>query len=172
MLNDLLKHTLRWILLVLLQITIFNNIQFLGILNPFVYLFVVLMFPLGMPRGVLMLLAFVTGLTIDIFSNTGGLHAAACTLVAFVRPYWVKITIPRSNYDELQNIRIKDIEFGQFLTYTSVLVLTHHLFLYITESLEWSETLLILGKTITNGLITTAIVIAFRYFDFNQSKTS
>ncbi len=128
--------------------------------------------PLGMPRGVLMLLAFVTGLTIDIFSNTGGLHAAACTLVAFVRPYWVKITIPRSNYDELQNIRIKDIEFGQFLTYTSVLVLTHHLFLYITESLEWSETLLILGKTITNGLITTAIVIAFRYFDFNQSKTS
>ncbi len=172
MLNEIIKQTLRWILLVVLQLSIFNNIQFLGILNPFVYIFVILMFPLGMPRGLLMLLAFATGFTIDIFSNTGGLHAAACTLIAFVRPYWVKITIPRSNYDELQNIRIKDIEFGQFIAYAAVLVFVHHLFLYITESLEWSETLLILVKTLTNGLITTAIIVAFRYFDFNQSKGS
>lgn len=172
MLNELLKHTFRWILLVLLQLTIFNNIQFLGILNPFVYIFIIIMFPLGMPKSVLMLLAFTTGLTIDVFSNTGGLHAASCTSIAFVRPYWVNITIPRSNYDELQNIRIKDIEFGQFLAYASLLVFTHHLFLYITESLEWSETLMILGKTFTNGFITLAIVIAFRYFDFNQRKSS
>lgn len=172
MLNELLKHTFRWVLLVLLQLIIFNNIQFLGVLNPFVYIFVILMFPLGIPRGVLMVLAFVTGLTVDIFSNTGGLHAFASTLIAFVRPYWIKITIPRSNYDELQNIRIKDIEFGQFITYTSVLILIHHFVLYTSESLAWSETLLILGKTFTNGLITTAIVVAFRYFDFNQSKIS
>lgn len=119
-----------------------------------------------------MVLAFVTGLTVDIFSNTGGLHAFASTLIAFVRPYWIKITIPRSNYDELQNIRIKDIEFSQFIAYTSALILIHHFVLYTSESLSWSETLLILGKTLVNGLTTTAIVVAFRYFDFNQSKIS
>lgn len=170
--SDLIKHIVRWLFLVFLQIGIFNNIELAGLFNPFVYVFAILVFPLGMPRSVLLILAFITGLTIDIFSNTGGLHAAATTLLAFIRPWWVGITIPRTNYDELQNIRIKDIEFGQFITYTALLVGVHHLALFWGESMSWSDFWLIMGKTIINTLLTVVLVVAFRYFDFSSSKTA
>ena len=172
MMSDLIKHALRWLLIITLQLAIFNNIQFLGILNPFVYIFVILVLPLGMPRAALLLFAFVTGLTIDVFSNTGGLHAGTATLMAFIRPYWVKVAIPRSNYDDLQNIRIKDIEFGQFLTYAAVLVVVHHFTLYVFESLQWSQVGWILGKTLMNSVFSLGMILSFRYFDLSQASKS
>lgn len=168
--SDILKHIVRWVLLIFLQISIFNNIELFGLLNPFVYIFSVLMLPLGTPRSLLMLIGFFTGWTVDIFSNTGGLHAAATTLLAFVRPWWVGVTVPRTNYDELQNIRIKDIEFGQFVTYAALLTAIHHLSLYWGESLAWADFGLIAGKTLVNSIFTLLLVVAFRYFDFSQGK--
>lgn len=172
MMSDLIKHVLRWILIVILQLAIFNNIQFLGVLNPFVYVFVILVIPIGAPRSFVLIFAFLTGLTIDIFSNTGGLHAAAATLMAFLRPWWIKVAIPRSNYDDLQNIRLRDIEFSQFVTYAAFLVVVHHFTLYLFESMTWRETGLILGKTLVNGFFSLGMILSFRYFDFSSSLKS
>ena len=156
--------------MIFLQISIFNNIELFGLLNPFVYVFVLLVLPLGTPRSVLMLIGFFTGWIIDIFSNTGGLHAAASTLLTFLRPWWIGVTIPRTNYDELQNIRIKDIEFGQFIAYAALLTAVHHLVLYWGESLAWADFWLVVGKSFVNVFFTLTLVIGFRYFDFNTGK--
>ena len=167
---DVLKHISRWFLLVLLQIIVFNRIGFYSLFNPFIYIFFILMLPLATPRSLLLILAFITGLTVDIFSNTGGLHAFASTLIAFVRPFWIQIAIPRSNYDDLSNIKLKEVEFGQFIAYSSVILLLHHFVLYLTESLAWGDLLLIIGKAIINTLISLLAIIAFRYFDLSSSK--
>lgn len=169
---DIIKHTFRWLLLILLQIIVFNRIGFYSLFNPFIYVFFILMLPLATPRSLLLLLAFMTGITVDIFSNTGGLHAFASTLIAFVRPFWIKITIPRSNYDDLSNIKLKEIEFGQFMAYSSLLLFIHHFFLYLAESLAWGDLLLITGKALTNTLISVIAIISFRYFDLSSSKKS
>jgi len=168
---DILKHVLRWVLLILFQIIVFNRIGFYSLFNPFVYVFFILMLPLSTPRSLLMLLAFFTGLTVDIFSNTGGLHALATTLIAFIRPYWIKIAISRSNYDDLSNIKLRDVEFGQFIAYSSLLILVHHFSLYLFESLAWGDLLFIIGKSFTNTFISLVAIIAFRYFDFSPKKT-
>lgn len=170
--SEILKNTVRWVLLVFLQISIFNNIELFGLLNPYVYVFAILMLPLSIPRSLLLLMGFLTGWTIDVFSNTGGLHAAAATLLAFIRPWWVGVTVPRTNYDELNNIRIKDIEFGQFVTYAAFLIACHHLLLYWSESMAWADFWLIVGKTVVNTLFTLVMVVGFRYFDFSQGKLS
>lgn len=170
--NEVLKQSFRWVLLILLQIIIFNRIGFFSLFNPFVYVYFVLMLPLATPRSLLLILAFLTGLTVDIFSNTGGLHALATTLVAFIRPFWVKIAIPRSNYDDLSNIKLKEIEFGQFMAYCSLLLLVHHFSLFLAESLYWQDLLLIFGKTFTNTLLSLTAVIAFRYFDLSKPKNA
>lgn len=172
MTSELIKHIVRWVLLVFLQLTIFNNIGLYGLLNPFVYVFFLLLLPLGTPRSLLMLLGFATGLTIDVFSNTGGLHAMAATLLCFIRPYWIKISIPRSNYDELQNIRLREIEFGQFVTYSALLIVVHHFALYVVEAWRWNEIGFSLLKTVVNSIITLFTVVAFRYFDFSPRSAS
>ena len=72
-------------LLVLIQVLALNNIQFLGFLNPYIYILFILSLPVKLPNWITLLLAFVLGLTIDAFSNTMGMHAFATVLVAFLR---------------------------------------------------------------------------------------
>lgn len=167
---EIVKHLFRWFILILLQVILFNRIGFYSLFNPFIYIFFILMLPLATPRSLLLILAFVTGLTVDVFSNTGGLHAFASTLIAFVRPFWIKIAIPRSNYDDLSNIKIKEVEFGQFMAYSSVLLLMHHFALYLAESLAWGDLLFITAKALINTFISVIAIIAFRYFDLSSSK--
>jgi len=80
--NRLPIYIFRFIILVLLQIFIFSQIQFSNLINPYFYVLFVLLLPFDMPRSAMLLMAFFLGLTIDLFSNTLGMHAAACTWMA------------------------------------------------------------------------------------------
>jgi len=67
MINSVIRYTVIFILLVLLQILLFNNIQFSGYVNPYVYIMFILLLPVEIPSWLLLILAFFTGMTIDIF---------------------------------------------------------------------------------------------------------
>ncbi len=169
--SEVLKHLVRLLLLLIFQITVFNHIGLHGLFNPFIYIFFVLMLPLATPAGLLMLMAFLTGLAVDIFSNTGGMHAFASTLVAFIRPFWIKTTIPRTAYDELQNISFREVEPGQFVTYAALLVFVHNLALYSIESLDFSDIFVILMKAFFSSLLTLLLVVALRYIEIRPRRT-
>jgi len=170
--SEILKHTFRLLLLLFFQVTVFNHIGLHGVLNPFIYVFFIIMLPLSTPAGLLMFIAFASGWLVDIFSNTGGMHAFASTLVAFVRPFWVTTTIPRTAYDDLQNISFRDVEFGQFLTYSTFLILVHQLALYSIEALTITAFFSILLKAVLGTLITSLLVIGLRYIDIRPRKTT
>ena len=81
----IVQNILRFVLLVLVQVLVLNNIQFLGYLNPYLYILFILALPVRLRQWIVLLLAFVLGLTIDAFSNTMGLHAFATVFMAFFR---------------------------------------------------------------------------------------
>lgn len=168
--NEVLKHSLRFLLLTFFQLALFNHISLHGLFNPFIYIFFVLMLPLSTPLFLLMLLGFSSGLVIDIFSNTGGMHAFATTLIAFIRPLWIKTTVPRTAYDDLQNISFREIEFGQFVTYVSLLVFIHNLTLYSIESLRISDIFVVLMKAVFSAALSTLLIIAFRYLELRPRR--
>ncbi len=169
---DLLKHLIRLLLLLFFQVAVFNHIGLHGLFNPFIYVFFILMLPLSIPTSLLLLLGFGSGLVVDIFSNTGGMHAFASTLIAFIRPFWIKTTIPRTAYDELQNISFRDVEFGQFVTYASALVFIHHLALYSIESLDISDIFVILMKAVFSAVLTSSLIIGLRYLELRPRRTT
>ncbi len=84
--NLISENIIRYVTLLLLQVLLINNLQFFGLCNPALYVFCLIALPVNLPRWVEMLIGFATGLLLDIFCNTLGIHAAACTLVSFVRP--------------------------------------------------------------------------------------
>jgi len=86
-----LQNIFRFIFLVLFQVLVLNNIQFLGYINPYVYILFVLALPVQTPRWFTLFLAFCLGLTIDTFSNTMGMHAFAAVMVAFLRNGTIKL---------------------------------------------------------------------------------
>ena len=89
-------HKLGWFVgLVLLQVLILNNVHIAGYATPFLYIYVILKFETETSRNALMLWAFFLGLTVDIFSDTLGMNAAATVVLAFSRPALLQLFVPR-----------------------------------------------------------------------------
>ena len=109
MLIDIFKILLRFVVLVLVQVTLLNNIQLSGLVNPYLYVMFVLSLPFNMPKMVVMVFAMITGVAVGIFTNTAGLHAAACITLAFVRPGVLKLLSPREGYEAETSPTIREI---------------------------------------------------------------
>ena len=90
---SLIQNIFSFIVLILLQVLVLNNVQFLGFLNPYIYILFILSLPVKFPRWITLILGFVLGLIIDIFSNTIGIHAFATVLIAFFRAGIIKLFI-------------------------------------------------------------------------------
>ena len=89
-------HKIGWfICLVLLQVLILNNVHIAGYATPFLYIYLILKFESDVSRNTLMLWAFFLGLTVDVFSDTPGMNAAATVLLAFLRPIFLRLFVPR-----------------------------------------------------------------------------
>ncbi len=99
MIKYLPQTFLRFIILILLQVWVFNNIQFSGYINPYVYTLFILLLPFETPGWLLLLFAFATGLTIDMFTDTPGVHTSSTVFLAALRPVVIQAISSREAYE-------------------------------------------------------------------------
>lgn len=156
-----LQIIIRFIILVLVQVLVLNNIQFLGYINPYLYILFILVLPVRMPRWATLLLAFGLGLTIDIFSNTGGMHAFATVLVTFLRTGVIKLF---TSIDEGNNPTPSFYTFGvsAFVKYVVVIVCIHHATLFLLEAFSFAHFWIILIKTILSSIVTILMILGIQ----------
>jgi len=139
MINTILRFGLFFIVLVLLQVLLFNNIQFSGYVNPYIYIMFLLLLPVEIPGWVLLIISFFTGLTIDFFSGSAGMHTSATVLAGFVRPYVLRVISPRDGYDAGVEPSMSAYGARWFLIYTLVIVAVHHTALFYMEVFRFSD---------------------------------
>lgn len=159
--NELAINTIRFIILVLVQVLILDHINFLGFLNPYVYIYFVLLFPFTGNRGVLIILGFLLGLSIDIFNDSGGIHAGATTFIAWARPALLKFAFGVSY--EYNTAKINSASFSQQLIYVVLIVMLHHFILFTLEIFNANHILLILKSTLFTGLFSTIVIFCTLY---------
>jgi rod shape-determining protein MreD len=150
--------TLLFIGLVLLQVIVLNNINFLGYINPFLYLLLIFYYPLKKIDYNLIFLSFFLGLAIDYFSNTGGVNAAATLFIAFVRIPVLKVVIGKRELD-FSSLNINKLPFGRKYTYILVLTLIHHFIVFGLEYFKWNSFGIIIQKTILTTIFTMILVL-------------
>ncbi|OEJ99244.1 rod shape-determining protein MreD [Flavivirga aquatica] len=150
-------HTIRFFLLILVQVLILNHIDFLGYINPYIYILFIALFPVKKNRTTVIFLGFLTGLTIDLFQDTGGIHAAACVLIAYLRPIALKFSF--GTIYEHQTIKFNTVDFGSKLIYITLLVIIHHLILFLLEIFSLSKIILVLQKTLFSSIFTIVLSI-------------
>ena len=146
------QHIVRFIILVAIQVLILNNVQISGYLNPYVYILFIMLLPPKLPKVLVLALAFVMGFTIDIFSDSYGIHTAASVLLAYVRPGVLSLVSVKGGED-LEDISIKQLRFGRFFTYSGILCFIHHFTLFYLEAFRLNEFL----DTFTRALFSTVI---------------
>ncbi len=157
MINSILRFGLIFILLILLQLLLFNHIQFSGYVNPYVYLMFILLLPFEIASWLLLLLAFALGMLIDIFSGTPGMHSSATLLAGFVRPYVLRVISPRDGYESGSNPSMLVYGFKWFFFYTLIMVLVHHTALFYLEVFSFTG----FFRTLLRVLLSSAFSIIF-----------
>jgi len=150
--------SIRFIVLVLIQVLILNNINFLGYINPYIYLLFILTFPFNGNKSLLIVLSFLIGLTIDLFGDSGGIHAAACVVIAYLRPVILKFSFGVSY--EYNSIKINKVDFGQRLIYISVMVFLHHIVLFSMEIFNINHIMLLLKSTLFSGIFSIILILS------------
>ena len=118
MINNILRGFIYFVVLVLVQVLILNNIHFLRVATPFLYLYFILKMPVGSSRTNVVFFSFLIGLVIDIFSNTPGMHAFACTLAGFIRHPLIQLLMGK-DLPEGINPSYKTFGYGGFFRYTT-----------------------------------------------------
>lgn len=171
MITDLIRYIVSFFLLLLVQVALLNNIHLGGYINPFIYVMFLLMLPVRVPGPLLLVIAFVLGIIIDMFSNTIGMHAAACVFMAYARPTVLKFIAPREGYETEAVPSIKQFGVNWYVIYTIILVLLHHLMLFFIEVFRLSELFPTLLRTLLSTVATATIVVMVQFLtDKPQQK--
>lgn len=151
MTKEVLFHTIQFFVLILLQVFVFNHMEIDGIV-PFVYLLFILLYPVNYNKSLFLFISFLLGLSLDVFSSSGGIHAAACTLIAYIRPFILKFSFGTSY--EFHTIKFSNTELGARITYFTVLIVIHHLTLFLLESFNFTFILFSLKQTLLSSIYT------------------
>jgi len=153
----------RFIALIALQILVLNNVELDGTINPYVYPLFILLLPFSTPKWLLLILGFATGLVVDVFSNSIGMHASALTLLAFLRPVVIRVLTPRGGYEMLDSPSIKHLGFQWVFAYTSILILAHHFLYFAIEVASGAGLGYFILKFIITSVISLLIIFLLQF---------
>ena len=149
-------------LLILNDIVIKSSISLFGIpaFIPMLYPLVLLLLPINTPSWLSMPVGFITGLLVDHYCNTPGMHAAASVLLCFIRPYLLGLFFQQS-VKELGSVIPSLFRMGltSFIIYISVSVFIHHFFYYVLQIWSFKNTLFILYKTLLSGILSVILIL-------------
>ncbi|HAF30157.1 MAG TPA: rod shape-determining protein MreD [Bacteroidales bacterium] len=159
-----------FILLVFVQVFILNNIQFSGYINPYIYVMFILVLPFETPNWLLLIFAFILGLTVDLFSSTVGMHSSATVFMAFLRPYVLKVISPRDGYESETLPQLRYYGISWFIRYSTILIVAHHLILFYIEVFRFSDFFATFVRVILSSIFTIILVLISQYFYRKDTK--
>jgi len=164
MINSILRFGLIFILLILLQLLLFNNIQFSGYVNPYVYILFILLLPVEIPAWLMLIISFTTGIIVDMFSGTPGMHSSATLMAGFSRPYILRVIAPRDGYEAGSSPSMITYGFRWFLSYALLVVLIHHTTLFYLEVFRISEFFRTMLRVFLSSLFTMAFILLIEFY--------
>lgn len=160
-------NVIRFALLVLVQVLVFNQLNFFGYINPMVYILFLYWYPIKENRAVFIGLSFLLGLCIDFFSDSMAIHAASTVTIAYLRPAIMRFVFG-VNY-EFQSFKLGNATTVQQFAFLALLIVVHHLVFFTVEIFSFANLLLILKKVFSIGLATLVLCLLFSSL-FSVSK--
>jgi rod shape-determining protein MreD len=168
---EIVFNILRFIVLLGLQILVLNQVEISGFLNPYLYVLFILALPIETPRAMVLLLAFITGLTMDVFSDTLGMHTTACLWMGLLRPAIIRLISPREGFEFYFKPTLGYLGLPKYLLYSGILVFVHHFVLFFLEFFRFDEFPRMLLKIFASTLFTLILIFISQQF-FSKGKST
>lgn len=171
MTGGILKYLLYFLLLFAADIFIVSQVQVTVYADAHIYLMFLLLLPVRSSRSLLIITGFFSGLIMDVFLNTGGLHAAATTLMALARILILPMFMSVEDYDNNNAPTLSVMGSGRYLFFTAVMVLIHHTAYFILEVFDHASVLQLIVKIIISTVVSVLMMFLIQLF-FAKKSTS
>lgn len=165
--KDFFLNILLIIGLALLQVFVFNHINFMGSFQPYIYIVFVLFYPPYNNRYLFLFLSFILGLSIDILEYTGGIHAFALTFVAFFRNSIIRLLAGKGNFD-LEYFKFSSFSISQWIFYSAIVIIFHHFILLILENFKFTGLIEVSRNAIISSGLTFVFVVIYKILFKNK----
>jgi rod shape-determining protein MreD len=159
--SSLLRYIIRFAVLILVQVFVLNQIPPLHqYFTPLLCYIFILWLPFHIGRSQLLIISFLTGLALDFFTKTPGMHAAACVLIGYIRPFIINVIVPQQgvefNYREPSATSLGNV---QYMIYVVVLTLLHHGMLFTIQAFQFGNILYLIFKTLGASIISFLLIL-------------
>ncbi|NDW13841.1 rod shape-determining protein MreD [Bacteroides sp. 214] len=156
--RNTIQNIVWFVALVLIQVVFLNRINFFGYATPLLYILYIIKQDSSISHNKLLLLGFLLGLLIDLFSNTPGINAASTVVLAFVRPFFLRLFTPRDNQDTLMP-SVRSLGRLSYVKFLFASILTHHLVTFSIMFFSFADITTILLKTMASGVLTFVCIV-------------
>lgn len=150
-------NSIRFVLLILIQVLILSHFEVFGYINPYIYPLLIILLPFNINSIQKLLLAFVLGICIDFFEDSGGIHAAATLVIAYLRPLFLRNAFGLS-YD-YQTLKFYNAPFKSRFIYVSLMIIVHHAVLFTLEIFSVNHLLYLLEKIVYSSIFSMLIIL-------------
>ncbi len=159
--NNILKNSIRFVLFLLIQIIILNEVPPLHqFITPYLYFIFLLWLPFGTSRLTLTVSGFLLGYCLDVFTNTPGLHAAAAALIGYVRPTILNLLLAQETSEEInKEPSVGTMGWGPYLIYALLLTFIHHFYLVLLEWLQFGSFSYFIGKLFATTIMSVILIL-------------
>jgi rod shape-determining protein MreD len=155
-----LRHILSLVIVLLLQMLVFNNLHFLGICHPYIYILFLIALPIRIPQWIELLIGFGVGLIVDMCCGSPGVHTAACSFLAYLRPIFIRRTIQDAERISM-TIDGLSIGFNEYVKLVVLYTILHHTLVFLIEAWSLAHFWLLLAKIIVSSLFTIALLLFY-----------
>jgi hypothetical protein len=170
--NLVIKNTIRLILMMFIQVFIMQRIPPLHqFIVPYFYFAFILWLPFKISRIQLLFVSFLTGMLVDMFYKTPGLHAAAALLIGYIRPFLINLLLPKEatewgNQEPTQ----KNMGSVPYWTYMVLMTLLHHFWMILLEWMQFGSFFYFIGKLIATSLLSLLLILITDLFLNRNAK--
>ncbi len=157
---NILKGIGLAIIMVLLQALIFNKISLFGVAVPVVFIYVIIKLPINISALWLLTISFLLGLSVDIFSDTYGMHALACTIVSFIRPKIFSLYVSYSNDYASEAPSLRSLGTWLYVRYSLTFIALYCVVLYLIESMSLFDLPYLILRIVGSTLLTFVLILS------------
>ncbi|KPQ18719.1 MAG: rod shape-determining protein MreD [Algoriphagus marincola HL-49] len=167
-----LFSTIIWgLLLLVIQIFFLKNLALFGVALCFIYLLIILHLPVNISTISLLVISFLVGLTVDMFYDTGGIHAVGTTFIGFFRPIWLRIISPTGGYDEGISPTLQEMGTGWYLTYIVPMTFLFSLLFFTVDQWGTMGVFNILNKSFFSSILTVLLAILVQALFYKRRRS-
>lgn len=170
MTTDIIKNIFKFLLLILVQVLIIQNINLSSYIILLPYVLIIILLPFEFSRLSVLFISFFVGVCIDYFYDSSGLHASACTIMGFSRYYILKFISPRDGYDLGVKPIVNDMGLAWFLSYAGLLILVHHFFFFYLEVFRFNEFFRTFFRVFLSSIGTFVLIYLIQFLFYTNRK--